>query len=226
MKNIILIDASPKINEKSVSMYLIEKAAGHIDEKFAKKTFINIRQSFTKHKIQEDYKMLFKADAIIIAFPLYIFCMPGILMRFLQDYYQFWLESKKNSATPKVYAMVNCGFPEPEINLEAVRVIRSFCRHINAHFRFGIMIGCGGMLIGAEGKPIIRKVVQKLSNALAIMYKDIQSNDFERIDNVSIPAIPFPSRIFLFIMNKFGWASMARKNGLKKRDLYRKPYLN
>ncbi|MBN2402130.1 MAG: NAD(P)H-dependent oxidoreductase [Spirochaetes bacterium] len=225
MKNIILIDSSPKINEKSVSGYLIEKAARRIDDQTANKNFINIRQSFTGHKIQEDYKILINADAVIIAFPLYIFCLPGILMRFLQDYYQFYLENKTKSTNPKVYALVNCGFPEPEINLEAVRVIGSFCRHVNANFRFGIMIGCGGMLLGAEGKPVIKKAVEKLDNAFAEIANDIQNNDTEKKYNILVETMNFPEWIFRFLMNKFGWASNAKKNRLKKKDLYRGPYL-
>jgi hypothetical protein len=224
VKNIVLIDGSPKINEKSVSKYLTDSAARFIDDSSAVKSCINVRQSFTKHTTEDDFKIFSKADAVIIAFPLYIFCMPGILMRFLQDYYQFYLENRKNSISPKIYTMVNCGFPEPEINLEAVRVISSFCRSINAHFRFGIMIGCGGMLTGAEGKPVIRKAAQKLNDALVVMSKDICSNDLNKIDNVAIRTIPFPPRIFLFIMNKFGWSGMARKNSLRRKDLYRKPY--
>lgn len=225
MKKIVLIDASPKINEKSVSKYLTDIVAKHIDEGTAVKTCINIRQSFTKHEIQENYKILINADAVIIAFPLYIFCMPGILMRFLQNYYQFYLENAKQSTNPKVYTIVNCGFPEPEIDLEAVRVISSFCRHINAHFRFGILIGCGGMLLGAEGKPVMKRVVQKLNYAFSEISKDIQNTNIEKKDNIIISAMNFPEWIFRFLMNAFGWASMASKNGLKRKDLYRKPYL-
>lgn len=225
MKNIVLIDASPKINERSVSKLLINKAAKHFNDDNVKKTYINIRQSYKKNEIPENYKTIINADAVIIAFPLYIFCIPGILMRFLQDYHQFYLENKNTAGSTKIYAMVNCGFPEPEINLEAVNVIKSFSRQINAHFRFGILIGCGGMLVGGEGKPVIKKAEQKLSNALSVMAKDSLDNNFDKIENVAIKTISFPAGIFLFIMNKFGWASTAKKNGLKRKDLYRKPYL-
>ncbi|MBN2040453.1 MAG: NAD(P)H-dependent oxidoreductase [Spirochaetes bacterium] len=226
MKNIVLIDASPKVNERSVSGYLIDMVSKHIQENNAEKIRINIRQSFRKNETEENYKVIIKADALIISFPLYIFCMPGILTRFLQDYYQFYLKHKEEATRPKVYTIVNCGFPEPEINLEAVRVIRSFCGHINADFRFGIQIGCGGMLLGAEGKPIVKKVVQKLDRIFSEIIEDIQNNNSEKKENVSVSAITFPPGIFFFLMNKFGWYTMARRrNGLKRKDLYKKPYL-
>lgn len=225
MKSVTLIDASPKVNEKSVSNYLIEKIAACLDDMVTEKKIINIRQSFKRHEILENYKYLIKADAVIIAFPLYIFCIPGILMRFLQDYYRFYLENKIDSGSPKIYAIVNSGFPEPEINFEAVRVIESFCRHVNANFRFGVQIGCGGMLPGAEGKPIMKKVEQKLNKAFCLIAEDIQNDNFKKIDNFLIDTMNFPKWIFGILMNKFGWPSRARSNGLKRKDLYRKPYM-
>ena len=222
MKNIVLINASPKINEPSASEYLVGVAQGHIDEDANNKIIINIRQSIKKHKTQEDFVAISKADAIIIAFPLYIFCMPGILTRFLEDYYKFCTEPGRASSNAKVYAIVNCGFPEPEINLEAVRVIRSFCHHVNAHFRFGVLIGGGGMLVGAKDAPFMKKTLGNLNDAFATIAQDIASTDFREIENINI-AMNFPRRLYLFMGNR-GWHSMARKNGLKKKDLYKRTY--
>ncbi len=223
MKSIVLINASPKINEESLSKFIAEWAGRYIAEKDAIKNFIHLRESFTKHKTQEDFESLLKADVIIIVFPLYIFCMPGILTRFLQDYYQYFLEHGKPSNNQKIYTVVNCGFPEPEINLEAVRVIRSFSRYINASFRFGILIGSGSMLFHAENAPFMKKTLSKMDNAFSTIAKDIQNNNFKKLENINI-AMNFPRWLYMF-MGDVGWVSMARKNGLKKKDLYRKPYL-
>ena len=222
MKNIVLINGSPKINEESASKYLIETAGGHINDTLFKKTFINIRESFTMSNTYENFEAISNADALIIAFPLYIFCMPGILTRFLEDYYKYYTESKENKKSPKVYAIVNCGFPEPDINLEAVKVIKSFCSHINANFRFGILIGGGGMVLGAKDAPFMKKTLNSLNNAFSAIVTDIQSNSLNKIDNVSIH-VNFPKRLYLFMANK-GWGYSIRKKGLQKKDLYRKPY--
>lgn len=222
MKNILLINSSPKINEESTSKYLIETAGSHINDTLFRKTFINTRQSFTMHKTYEDFEAVSNADALIIAFPLYIFCMPGILTRFLEDYYKYYTESKKNKKSPKVYAIVNCGFPEPDINLEAIKVIKSFCSHINANFRFGILIGGGGMLLGAKDAPFLKKTLNSLNNEFSTIVTDIQNDNLNKIDNVSIH-VNFPEWLYLFMGNK-GWISTIHKNGLQKKDIYRKPY--
>lgn len=221
MKNIALINGSPKVNEAATSGFLIETAGNQMDDTLFKKTFINIRQSFTMHKTHEDFEAISNADALIIAFPLYIFCMPGILTRYLEDYYKYYIESK-NKKSPKVYAVVNCGFPESDICLEAVNVIKSFCRHINANFRFGILLGGGGMILGAKDAPFMKKTLNRLNNEFAAIAADIQSDSQNKIDNVSIP-VNFPRWLYLFMGDK-GWFASARKNGLQKKDLYRKPY--
>lgn len=223
MKNIVLINASPKINEPSASKYFIDTVGGCIEEVAANKVFIDVRQSFAKLKTQDDFKTISEADAIIIAFPLYIFCLPGMLMRFLEDYYQFYAENGGVEGKAKVYAIVNCGFPEPGINLEAVRVIKSFCHHVKARFRFGILVGSGGMLLGAKDAPFMKKTIRDLQEAFLSIARDIESNGLEYIDNINI-SINIPRRFYFFMGNR-NWHTMARKNGLNKKDLLSRPYL-
>lgn len=222
MRNIVLINASPKINEPSTSEYLVDTLRSRIDENAVNKYLINVRQSIKKHKTEEDFAAISQADAIVIVFPLYIFCMPGMLTRFLEDYYKFYVENGKAGSNSRVYAIVNCGFPEPEINLEAVRVIRSFSQHINARFRFGILIGGGGMLLDARDVPIMKKTLGKLNAAFDVIARDIESDDLENLDNFYI-AMNFPRRLYFFMGHR-GWHALARKNGLSKKDLFKRPY--
>jgi len=224
MKNVVLVSASPKINEQSVSQQFLQMAGSKIDTTEFNKTFIDVRKSMTTHNLSEDFETLSKADAIIISFPLYVFCMPGILTRFLVDYYNYFTESGNARNNVKVYAIVNCGFPEPEINLEAVRVIKSFSQHINAAFRFGVLIGGGPMMFAAKDAPFMKKAVQKLSDAFLSIVADINNENFTEMASIKIGVnFPFSRRLYFFMGNR-GWISMARKNGLQKKDLYKKPY--
>lgn len=222
MRKIVLIDGSPKVNEPSTSKYLVDAIGSQIDETAAHKTFINVRQSIKKHKTMDDFAVIAQADAIIIIFPLYIFCVPGILMRFLEDYYKYYLEHEQTAAKPKVYAVVNCGFPEPGINLEAIRVIRSFSQHINAQFRCGVLIGGGAMLREAANAPFMKKTMKSLNDALAVIAEDIGSTNSKDIDNFNI-SMNFPRRLYLFMGDR-GWKGLARQNGLRKKDIYKRPY--
>ena len=224
MKNVVFISASPKIIEKSVSKQFLQMAGSQIDGTEFNKTFIDVSKSISSHNLSEDFDTLSKADVIIISFPLYVFCMPGILTRFLVDYYNFYTKSGNASKHVKVYAIVNCGFPEPEINLEAVRVIKSFSQHINASFRFGVLIGGGPMMFAAQEAPFMKKVVQELKCAFSSLAADLKDENLAEMDSINIGVnFPFSRRLYFFMGNR-GWISMARKNGLQKRDLYKKPY--
>lgn len=222
MKNIVFINASPKLHDQSASKYLVDMVADHIGTSEANKTVINIRRSITRRQTREDFEKMTAADAIIIACPLYVFCLPGIVMRFLQDYYEYYIEQGRPAGETKMYAVFNCGFPEPEINLEAVRVVKSFCQHVNFQFRFGILIGGGAMLLETKDAPFMKKTIRNLNNAFAAIARDIESNDLKEMDNIHV-AMNFPRRLYLFMGDR-GWVSLARKNGLKKKELYRRPY--
>ena len=108
---------------------------------------ICVRETLLHRQTEEAFAAVQSADAIVVIFPLYFFCMPAMLTRFLQDFAVTYPAASKQA---NVYAIVNCGFPEPEINLEAMRVIESFCRHTGRIFGGGTLVGCGGMLLGAH----------------------------------------------------------------------------
>jgi len=224
VKNIVLVSASPKINEQSVSKEFLEMAGNQINSDLYSKTLIDVRKSFLTHNLAEDFETLAQADVMIISFPLYYFCLPGMLTRFLVDYQNYYTAPGNIKKHVKVYAIVNCGFPEPEINLEAVRVIKSFSQHINAEFRFGVLIGGGPMMVAAKEAPFMKKAVQKLNSAFTSITADIQDEISTTMDSIYI-GVNFPfSRHLYYFMGGRGWITMARKNGLKIKELYKKPY--
>jgi len=221
-KNIVLINGSPKINEESVSGYLVSMLSDRIGADGGSKIIINVRQSLTHRQTQSDFDVISNADSVVIVFPLYIFCLPAMLTRFLEDYYHYYAGTGKTAGHQKVYAIVNCGFPEAEINTEAARVIQSFSRHINAQYRFSILIGSGGMLLGAKGAPFMKKALIKLQNAFDEIKNDSLNDGIQNLENVLIN-VNFPRRLYFFMGDR-GFIHDAHKNGLKKKDMLRKPY--
>ena len=147
-----------------------------------------------------------------------------MLSRFLVDYHNYSIASGNIKNKVKIYAIVNCGFPEPEINLEAVRVIKSFSQHVNAEFRFGVLIGGGAMMVAAQKAPFMKKAVQKLRSAFSSLAADIQHENSATKDSFYIAFNFRFSRRLYYFMGSRGWITLARKNGLKTKDLYKKPY--
>jgi len=225
--HVILIDASPKVSEKSVSEWFSDYCRDYWKNESFTVEQINVRKSIKNADLTEVYKRMEKADAYVIIFPLYFFCMPGILTRFLQDYVCFFLEhSEPVRQKKKVYAVVNCGFPEPENNEEAIHVIKSFSEKIQAEFGFGISLGAGPMIYGAKDAPFMKKVFHNIEEALTMIKEDILAGERkpeqQTLKNVYLTA-NFPRKLYLSFGSK-GWIKTAKANQLEKGELYKRPY--
>jgi len=219
-KNVVLLSASPKVDQdEAVSQFLALRGEAYLKEDTLDVQAISVREALLHHKTAEAFLSLQKADAVVIIFPLYFFCMPALLTRFLQDFADQNPAAKKQT---NVYAIVNCGFPEPEINLEAMRVIESFCQHTNRTFGGGLLVGCGGMLLGAQQAPFMKPVVEQIDGLFSRMKLDLESNKPASKTLLNV-AVKFP-RFLYFLGGNSGWRMTARKNGLRLKDLYRKPY--
>jgi hypothetical protein len=223
-KLVVLVNGSPKLTaEQSASEQMLRLQESSMQAPGIEFYRIHVRSSLKKDKIEKDFEAMLEADAILFTFPLYIFCLPGIMIRYLQDFYEYWKERQGFRKKVKISAVVNCGFPEAFINEEAVRVIKSFCRQTGADFHQGIMLGGGGMLFGIKDVPYMRKLKEELIAAYQRITEDIVEEKIITRDTISIRA-NCPTRLYYFMGDR-GWYQQAKKNGLKKRDLYRRPYL-
>jgi hypothetical protein len=217
VKNIVCINGSPRTTDESTSRKICEQFVQRITQE-ANCTILDARKSVLSGNTQGDFEALAAADAVFVIFPLYYFCIPAVLERYLTDYAQYAAE-KGIAKDQRIYAVVNCGFPEAGINREAERVIACFAKRIGAEYRFGLLLGGGGMLLADV--PPAKDAQQKLDAAFETILSDLSAE-------VSAPAsveieIRFPRRLY-FLGGNWGWVSMARKNGLKRRDLTRAPY--
>ena len=220
MKKIVILSGSPKAPGKAASDLLAKTAAEVFQEDGSQPRVISVRRTLDRSHTEQAFAEMAEADALVIIFPLYIFCLPGILMRFLQLYKGYMDAHPEAKRDIPVYAVANCGFPEPHINEEAVRVIGQFAKAVGDRFRFGVMIGGGGMY--GYPAPPVRKRMEEFRGAVRRMRTDIASGDTSPASDVLIQS-PVGRRLY-FTMGNMGWKLQARKNGKKKVDLYAKPY--
>lgn len=222
MTRIVYINASPRTDGVTSSESFLHMVEKHFVGCDIEKSSINVRKSIMSHQLDNDFEVMSKANAMVIAFPLYFFCLPGLLTRFIQDYYDYCQKKKKQVHGQKIYAIVNCGFPEADINAEAVKVIQSFSQHIDAEFRFAIMVGSGGMVIGAKDAPFMKKSIAALEQAMELLVHDAVSDSLDPVENIQI-MVNFPRWLYYFIANK-GFEHAANKNGISKKAILRKRY--
>lgn len=217
---VVILSASPKVDQEcAVSSFLAERAKNALQSNGLDVEIIPVRKAMIHRETESAFDLLQQAGSILMIFPLYFFCLPAMLTRFLQDFVAKY-PAANNAAN--VYALINCGFPEPEINAEAMRVLECFCLQTGRTFLGGVMIGGGGMLIGAANAPFMRPVFEKIDN-LFIRMQENMCADEQAIQVIEQAAPKFPRRLYL-LGGDFGWRSSARKNHLKQKELFRKPY--
>lgn len=111
---------------------------------------------------------------------------------------------------------------ESHINADAALVIRRFCKEIHAAYRFGVLIGSGGMLQPLRMMPSVKKVWSKISVAFDRIILDIQVGGTPTDINIDAK---IPKKLFFFI-GQTNFTVIAKKNGIKKKEIFRKPYRN
>lgn len=220
MKQVVVIGGSPRTPGKATSDFLAERTAQALREVGLEARVLNVRAAIQRRQTDEAFAAMAAADAMIFLFPLYVFCLPGILMRFLQDYRAYANAHKGAGSGAAVYAVVNCGFPEPEINEQAVDVIGRFAAAVGARFRFGIMIGSGGMI--ALNIPFSKAVLRRYTQTVAAIGAEIQSGQFAEAKPVYLRN-GFPAKLY-FLLAERGWRKMVRASGKRPEDLYARPY--
>lgn len=153
------------------------------------------------------------SDAIVFAFPLYVDSLPSHFLRFLEAL-EIYFKANENHNI-RVYAISNCGFYEGEQNRIALKIIENWCHKCNLIFAQGLGIGGGPVaneFPNVELGHAIKKDIGLAINTLCIniLNDGVCSNIYASIN--------FPKRLYIFEGNN-SWTAVAKKNGLKKKDI-------
>lgn len=189
MKNVCFINGSPK-GKVSNSLFYLKQLEKLMNEKDYNKEYIHVRNS-EKGGSENNFNKMEHADIIIIAFPLYVYCLPGILIRFFENYYNYAKHKNICNRNVRVYTIVNCGFPDPKINTEALMVIENLCERLNLNWRFGIGIGMGEFIGSVKNVPFINTLNKNVFCSIGEIINDIENNSTNKIKNYFVkPKMP------------------------------------
>ena len=145
-----LISGSPKPIDSN-SMYFLKVISSYLDD-------FEIFE-LKKQKYENIVESIMKSDALIFAFPLYVDSPTSITLSFLD--YIFDQEIDLNDK--KVYAVINCGFREGEQNLTALKIIKQWCKKLNAIYNGSILIGAGEIVGKEKYRLVSKKALKKLN---------------------------------------------------------------
>ncbi len=197
MKRICYINGSLRGLEAS-SLSFINDLERRFDNA-VNRDFITVKAGRSTSYAEETFKKIVSADALIFVFPLYAYSLPGALMGLLEEYWKYSQVGHKYHKDTHVYVIVNCGFPVPTINQEAVRVIKNFCVRMDLKWRFAVCVSSGPVVVATKKIPFLDL---KLKRAFNTIVNDVLNGNNEKINDVTIkPIIPKP--IVLMIKKQF-----------------------
>ncbi|OHD27571.1 MAG: hypothetical protein A2Y38_23050 [Spirochaetes bacterium GWB1_59_5] len=155
------------------------------------------------------------ADALVLAFPLYVDCLPAPLLEWLISYRAI-APSRSGRKPARVYAICNCGFHEAAQTELALEVVANFARSAGLEWGGGLGIGSGGMLAGLASVPpgagIKRSVSEGLDWIAGLAARGEASGETRFV------RFAFPRFAYILAAHA-GWKAMARANGLRPRDI-------
>lgn len=237
MKKIILLNGSPKGEIASSNVILDDfkkienNKSSNSDEcsiEYEKFHIMDLVKNKEKISIVKD--SILTSDAAIIAFPLYVDCLPSIVIEFFYELQKMLIREVANGEDKneklkeincKVYAIVNNGFPEGSQNRIACEIVENFCKRVNMQWGGAAGIGMGGMVSGIKDVPMKASIKKNYRNVLENILNSIESG--ESLKENIYTEFNFPKKMYLDIAAK-GWYDSAKCNGISKERLYAKPY--
>lgn len=203
---ILLMDGSPK-SKGSTSAYLLKA----LEERLPDGNQVTWQDARAADP-QDIAAAIKDADAVAIAFPLYVDSIPSHLLRLLEAV-QPLLQTA--ASRPMVYAIVNSGFYDARQNHIALAMIRIWAEKCGLPYGGGLGIGGGGM---AQAAPLGHGPVTGMGKSMDVLVKHVLAE--EATDDLYVePNFP---RFLYKTMAHIGWRHTARKNGISASQLMRR----
>lgn len=233
-RNALLIVGSPKIKHRSTSSILGEYLIEIMKSGGWKTEVLTLKGSLNREKGQVELcSAVDRSDLIILAFPLYIDALPYLVTKAFEV-----IARHKNTLRVKkpqsIFTIINNGFPEFHQNALALAICRFFADQCGISWAGALAMGAGEAIGGEQeltktkrSGPPVKHIIEALDKAGADLAKGsaVSLNVQSLISKTPIPIVPFG--IWRWIFTKLGgqgWKQQAIENGVKKEEMYAKPY--
>lgn len=154
------------------------------------------------------------ADAVVLAFPLYVDGIPSHFLRFLTETEDVL---RKAEHKPIVCALMNCGFYEGEQCAPALEMVQNWCLRAGVPFGGGLAVGAGGALTGLDAFAMGRGPKQTLGKELEVLAERICAGQCAAPVCISLDMAWEDYQT----MGERGWRKAVQKQGLQEKDLSR-----
>ncbi|MBU0984425.1 MAG: NAD(P)H-dependent oxidoreductase [candidate division Zixibacteria bacterium] len=188
---------------------------------FETETLFTHKASRSDEAMAELIAAVARADLIVLAFPLYVDCLPYTVINAL-EHIRDSRRSTTNHKDQSLLCIVNCGFPEAHQNETALAICRQFARETGFTWSGGLALGAGGVI---HGRPL-REVGGAARNVMASL--DVTADALIRSEQIPKRAVDLMARplvwkwVYLWYGSR-GWRRVAKRNGVLKA-LGSRPY--
>lgn len=175
----------------------------------------------TPAQTREFLRVIDHADALILAFPLYVDSLPYLATLALERIAAH-RQSQTEPRPGSFLAIANCGFPEVAHNATAIAICRQFSEEVGYAWAGGLALGMGGAIAGralSEVGGMAHNVVAALDLAADAIAQGIAVPD----EASALMAKPFIPMTGYMLMGDIGWLAEARRNHALTR-LGARPY--
>lgn len=177
------------------------------------KTEIVNLSSYLAHQ-EKLVELLLSAEKIVLGMPLYVDGVPSAPLRIME-----MMEKSGRAAGKKIYVVANMGLYESKQISNLLSIVKTWNEACGSEYCGGLAIGAGEMLKMMMLKNHIEKGpsknmaegVKKLADAI---------NAGLAMEDAYADLYKFPRGMYVFAANA-SWPMDAKKNGLKKKDLFR-----
>ena len=213
MKAVLLI-GSPhgfKSTSNSLGTYLLDKLQGGGYE------VSKVHAQAVVYQQEKEAQMLAQvadSDLLVLAFPLFVDCLPAALILALEKIANY----RKTAAKPKstrVLAIVNNGFPDSSQNATAISICKQFAKETGYEWAGGLMLGAGQMIGGAplEKAPMMKNV----KKALDLTAQNLLEGSTVSNEATELMAKTVMPKFLLTMFANMGWKSRAKPYGTQKK---------
>jgi hypothetical protein len=221
-KQVLLLVGSAKQEGHSTSealgAYLVAQLAAHgyrVEKQHVHRTLR------TPQRRQELLTAVDQADLLILAFPLYVDCLPYLVT----DALELIAAHRQSQAAPRAIrfvAIANCGFPEAQHNATALAICCEFARVAQFDWAGGLALGQGGA-VGGGALTKRRSMTRNITAALDLAADALAQEQPIPQSAVDLMAKPLMPAMVYRLMGNLGWLLEARKQRVV-RQLRARPF--
>ena len=166
-------------------------------------------------RIPELISVLAGAKSVVLCTPLYVDGLPAQMIRFME-----YAERYAGQLLGNIYLLANMGLYESRQLVSLFSAVKQWCQRAHLSYCGGLGVSAGE-LVGplTEAVPFGFGPTKEIARGIKQLAEAIREN--KECEDLYSEPYRFPRALYIAIANE-GWNRAAKKNGLRRKDLFRR----